>query len=579
MAPRSNKWDARNKRNMAAVQRAIDELFKELSREAALIASVVSADGSKPFSFDDYPMTKQRVDRLLRDMRNGVQTVVLDGIDLGWKLGNDKNDALVDEYFGVNVSQLSPEQQRRYYTNNAEAQAAFKTRRENGLNLSDRVWRYSDQFKSEIEMGIDVGLGDGLSADELSRRLRSYLREPNKLFRRVRDKYGNLQLSKAAKAYHPGRGVYRSSYKNARRLAATETNIAYRTSDYERYQQLDFVVGIRIELSNNHTLNGVPFYDICDELSAPLGSNATKGKGCYPKDFKFTGWHPLCRCTTFSILKTPEEVFADNARIMAGEPLDGNSINRVEDVPQEFKKWVEDNRDRMARAKSLPYFLRDNGKYVAPVANVQKQAKFEDLIKGLKAVGIARVPVRSLSGEATLDSIVKRVGGGDKTAGSCASLCLAFVGNRCGLSVRDFRGGQSQTTFSQRTTWDKINDAVSGVKEVGKNDFALSNKLLATMSEGKEYILITGSHAAVVRKTAGGYEYLELQSATDNGYKKLNNDVLKHRFGARKRTQYTSSTFLIELDKFKEISDFRAMLGYVNTAASKQKKGKGGSAK
>ncbi len=324
-------------------------------------------------------MTKQRVDRLLSDMRNGVQTVVLDGIDLGWKLGNDKNDELVDDYFGVNVSQLSPEQRRAYYTNNAEAQAAFKTRRENGLNLSDRVWRYSDQFKDEIEMGIDIGLGDGLDADELSRRLRSYLREPNKLFRRVRDKYGNLQLSKAAKAYHPGRGVYRSSYKNARRLAATETNIAYRTSDYDRYQQLDFVVGIRIELSNNHTLNGVPFYDICDELSAPLGSNATKGKGCYPKDFKFTGWHPLCRCTTFSILKTPEEVFEDNARIMAGEPLDGNSINRVEDVPQEFKKWVEDNRDRMARAKSQPYFLRDNGKYVTPVANVQKQAKFGEL--------------------------------------------------------------------------------------------------------------------------------------------------------------------------------------------------------
>ena len=579
MASRSNKWDARNKRNMAAVQRAIDELFKELSREAALIASVVSADGQKPFSFDDYPMTKQRVDRLLRDMRNGVQTVVLDGIDLGWKLGNDKNDALVDEYFGVNVSELSTEQQRRYYTNNAEAQEAFKIRRENGLNLSDRVWRYSDQFKDEIEMGIDIGLGEGLDADELSRRLRSYLREPHKLFRRVRDKYGNLHLSKAAKAYHPGRGVYRSSYKNARRLAATETNIAYRTSDYERYQQLDFVVGIRIELSNNHTLNGVPFYDICDELSAPLGSNATNGKGCYPKDFKFTGWHPLCRCTTFSILKTPEEVFADNARIMAGEPLDGNSVNRVEDVPQEFKKWVEDNRDRMARAKSLPYFLRDNGKYVTPVANVQKQAKFEELIKWLKAVGIARVPVRSLSGEATLDSIVKRVAGGDKTAGSCASLCLAFVGNRCGLSVRDFRGGQSQTTFSLRTTWDKINDAVGGVKEVGKNDFALSNKLLATMADGKEYIFITGSHAAVVRKTAGGYEYLELQSATDNGYKKLDNDVLKHRFSARKRTQYTSSTFLIELDKFKEISDLRAMLGYINTAASKQKKGKGGSAK
>lgn len=114
---------------------------------------------------------------------------------------------------------------------------------------------------------------------------------------------------------------------------------------------------------------------------------------------------------------------------MAGEQLNGNSVNRVEDVPQEFKKWVEDNRDRMARAKSLPYFLRDNGKYVTPVANVQKQAKFEELIKGLKAVGIARVPVRSLSGEATLDSIVKRVAGGrqDRWARAlrCASLSLA----------------------------------------------------------------------------------------------------------------------------------------------------------
>lgn len=102
-----------------------------------------------------------------------------------------------------------------------------------------------------------------------------------KLFRRVRDEHGELQLSKRAAVFHPGRGVYRSSYKNARRLAATETNIAYMTADYERWQQLDFVVGIEIKLSNNHTLNGVPFTDICDDL-----------KGRYPKDFKFTGWHP-----------------------------------------------------------------------------------------------------------------------------------------------------------------------------------------------------------------------------------------------------------------------------------------------
>ena len=41
------------------------------------------------------------------------------------------------------------------------------------------------------------------------------------------------------------RGVYRSSYNNARRLAATETNIAYRTADHLRWQQMDFVISLR----------------------------------------------------------------------------------------------------------------------------------------------------------------------------------------------------------------------------------------------------------------------------------------------------------------------------------------------
>ena len=201
----------------------------------------------------------------------------------------------------------------------------------------------------------------------MSRDLRGYLQQPDKLFRRVRDAYGVLRLSQAAKAYHPGRGVYRSSYKNARRLAATETNIAYHTADYLRWQQLDFVVGIRVELSNNHTLNGRPFHDICDELSAPRGSNNTGGRGCYPKDFKFTGWHPLCRCHALTILKTDDEIAEDTRRILAGEPTDTGSVNRVDDMPQEFKGWVDANSDRIERAKSLPYFIKDNKQIVEKI--------------------------------------------------------------------------------------------------------------------------------------------------------------------------------------------------------------------
>lgn len=169
------------------------------------------------------------------------------------------------------------------------------------------------------------------------------------MFRRVRDEHGQLQLSKRAKAYHPGQGVYRSSYKNARRLAATETNIAYRTSDHLRWQQMDFVVGIEIHLSNNHTLNGKPFHDICDDLA-----------GKYPKDFKFTGWHPHCRCFATSILKTPEEIEEDTRRIMNGEGTTNKSVNSIRELPKVFTDWAEKNEERAKQGRSLPYFIQDN---------------------------------------------------------------------------------------------------------------------------------------------------------------------------------------------------------------------------
>ena len=190
----------------------------------------------------------------------------------------------------------------------------------------------------------------------MSRDVRRYLRNPDKLFRRVRDKHGNLRLSKAAKAYHPGRGVYRSSYRNALRLTATENNMAYRTADHLRWQQQPFVVGIEIKLSNNHTCKGVigRFVDICDDLA-----------GVYPKDFKFVGWHPHCRCYCVPKQASKEEFMEYQQRLLNGEDVSNYHFKgEVKDLPRNFKDWYTDNTDRIARAKSQPYFLRDNQKLI-----------------------------------------------------------------------------------------------------------------------------------------------------------------------------------------------------------------------
>lgn len=367
-----NKYDKKHLQDLQTIGKRIERIFIEATKEAARIgARIDQIDPERLFSFDDYPSTKKEIDKLLSELASSVDVAIVNGIESAWTLANNKNNELCNTVFGDNVAKLSQDQYRRYYSTNHDAMVAFRDRKQKGLNLSDRVWRYTDTFKREIELGLDVGIRNGLSAQEMAAELKQWLKYPDMLFRRVRDEHGNLQLSKRASLFHPGQGVYRSSYMNARRLAATETNIAYRTADHERWQQLDFVVGIRVVLSNNHTCLGRdgkphPFEDICDQLSAEYGSTNTTGRGCYPKDFKFTGWHPHCRCHAESILKTDEEIAEDNRRILRGEdPISYKESDKyVKDVPEEFEEWVKDNSLRIIKANKLPYFMTDNKKYV-----------------------------------------------------------------------------------------------------------------------------------------------------------------------------------------------------------------------
>lgn len=372
-----NKYDKAHMQNLVAIERQIEAIYQSAIREAARLGvSLGAINPDKVFSFTDYPVTKGRVDKLLQGLKNRLYTCIVNGINAEWTLSNNKNNELARQVFGDNVGKLSQQQYRLYFSTNDEARKAFIQRKTNGLKLSDRVWNYTTGFQREIELGLDVGIRNGMSAADMTKELGLFLKHPDKLFRRVRDEHGNLNPSKRASEFHPGRGVYRSSYMNARRLAATETNIAYRTSDYLRWQDMDFVVGIRVVMSNNHTCLGRdgkphPFTDICDELSAPLNFDKNSKKGCYPKDFKFTGWHPHCRCHVLSILKTAEEMAEDDKRIDRGEELRCESVNKVTEPPKEFTAWLKANQQRAETSYSVPYFMLDNvGKYV-PIEMVQ----------------------------------------------------------------------------------------------------------------------------------------------------------------------------------------------------------------
>lgn len=343
-----------HKSNQARYAKDVAGLYRKAVDEVTKLM-VQIPDASVPFNFNDYPRIKKRIDAILKKLHDELQMSIENGIRAEYQLADGWVSEKVQNVFdkGNGAKVLSATEKVEFFRQFATTGAAdkFLTRTVKGLNLSDRVWNLTDQFKTDMEIALEQGISKGLSAAEMSRNVRKALNDPNRLFRRVKQEDGTYKLSEAAKNYHPGQGVYRSSYKNALRLTGTETNIAYRSAFHERIQEPNWITGIEIRLSNNHTCKCakgggyIPNWtDICDEL-----------KGVYPKDFKFVGWHPNCRCEQIVITQDPIEAIREFKEGIT-------TAKQIENLPPQFESWMSNNSEKLENAKSLPYFVRDNEK-------------------------------------------------------------------------------------------------------------------------------------------------------------------------------------------------------------------------
>lgn len=216
---------------------------------------------------------------------------------------------------------------------------------------------------------------------------------------------------------------------------------------------------------------------------------------------------------------------------------------------------------------------------------------YKELLNSLKQLNInAKLtynPVTNHTEDISENEIIKALSGGDRTRGSCASVALAYIGQKQGWNVLDFRDGESRWFFSTSRNLHTLSEAV-GLKVFraeGACSITVGNRLLKMCESGKEYYLCVGRHAAIVRKTDGGIlQYLELQSATRSGWINFNGNprfTLKDRFGC---TQTSSSSayydFMIDLnDSDFATDDFKSLLGYINTTEKEQRKGLSGTIK
>ena len=342
------------------------------------------------FHFDDFPQHRESLNNIFSDfVRKQLLTIkaaIADGVTLAFL--HDKGDLQGASVLGNAAITHARETA-------ADAFYRGRMKPQQGLSLSQLVWNYSQQTKSEFEMAMSTviagGLQQGTSAEELGRKVRHLLNNPDMMHRRYHEKvlrngervdvvtWRRRVIGEDGKVHFVkeplekvGRGHYRSARMNAYRLMRSEINMAYHRANHERWMQEPFVIGIHIWPSDQH-----PMEDVCDEL-----------KGDYPKDFLFLGWHPACMDTCTPITLKGDERKEYLKRIAKGEDVSGYvSPNRVRDVPDGYKRYIAENADRIIsadRRDKLAYHLRDNRKYweeIVQQAIAQKQKPVPKTLK------------------------------------------------------------------------------------------------------------------------------------------------------------------------------------------------------
>ena len=404
---------------------------------------------------------------------------------------------------------------------------------------SERIWSNMDNLRSEISIQLQRGLIAGVGSREMARRVKEY--------------------------------AYDKSFSDAHRLMVTElrrvqTDVAmdsYRQSGVTRYVYL--AVNPRA-------------CPICRRLNGK--DYAVEGAEIANEDHPLPPMHPRCHCTTAPYVDEDDYNAWLNYLSQGGRTSDWNNMS-----PAERQRYANP-----VVQSALKNWSRDDVEWSNSGKRLQER---------LERSGVEYRSVEEWESQPSEQQIIERLGGGDQTKGSCISLACSYIGNKIGLNVLDFRGGKSREIFSFGYTSLARLTGVNAIIEK-KGGIRPAKKLLEQMEEGKEYMFTTGRHTAIAKVENGKYKYLELQSATDNGWhdfeggmrntgkydwdkgewimaERTLSDTLRDRFGAKGNT--VSETSLIELESLRGSDEFRDLLGYINTESSKQQKGDMGYAK
>lgn len=405
-----------------------------------------------------------------------------------------------------------------------------------GYNFSTRIWNSKTKLIGEVHNELSKNLLTGA--------------DPQKAIDFLAKKMG-------------------ASKSNAGRLVMTEQAYFSSAAQKDCFNDLDVEEYEIVATLDSHTS------DICRSLDGRVFKMSDYKPGVTAPPF-----HVYCRSTTAPHFK---ENFDAGERAARG--ADRKTYYVPDDVTySEWKKaFVDGDKSGFAEVQKN-HFSRTEKRGTIKPKEQSEAAKFIE--QACTTENVEHRAVQALPKQLTSDEIIERLAGGDMTQGSCSSLAFAYIGNKNGLDVLDFRDGGSRRVFSMNKNIMKMLElpGVEGSITKVKKEVQGTIDVLKNLELNKEYYLATGKHAAIVRKLDTGYQYLELQSKYQNGWMPFERygsmaTTLNKRFGCRKTVDksfgyvWERTVILMDVDSFKDNEEFEQLLGYINTAVDKQRKG------
>lgn len=405
-----------------------------------------------------------------------------------------------------------------------------------GYNFSTRIWNNKTKLIGEVHNELSKNLLTGT--------------DPQKAIDSLAKKMG-------------------TSKSNAGRLIMTEQAYFSSAAQKDCFNDLDVQEYEIVATLDSHTS------DICRSLDGKVFKMSDYKPGVTAPPF-----HVYCRSTTAPHFK---ENFDAGERAARG--ADGKTYYVPDDVTySEWKKAFVDGDKAGFEEVQKNHFSRTEKRDTIKPKEQSEAAKFIE--QACTTENVEHRAVQALPKQLTSDEIIERLAGGDMTQGSCSSLAFAYIGNKNGLDVLDFRDGGSRRVFSMDKNIMKMLElpGVEGSITKVKKEVQGTIEVLKNLELNKEYYLATGKHAAIVRKLDTGYQYLELQSKYQNGWMPFERygsmaATLNKRFGCRKTVDksfgyvWERTVILMDVDSFKDNEEFEQLLGYINTAVDKQRKG------